>query len=96
MSTDSSWLVKNVAHKPEGSIYTYHQSGPPGTELSCHLIAVTRRWFYQKLFSSSCICYFVAKRWPCFCLEGLHGKVLVVSGVQGWLLCEAAGNFPHV
>lgn len=49
----------------------------------CHL---TRRWFYQKLFSDCCVCCSMAKRWSCFtsCFWNCWGlEPSAVSSVNG-------------
>lgn len=51
---------------------------------SCHLIAVAGRWFYHKLFSDSCICCSMAKRWTCFWLE--PSAISSVDGAWAMLL----------
>lgn len=81
MNADFFVGSKSVTHKPEDNIWTNHHS-----ELlnSCHLIAVAGRRFYHKLFSDSCICYSMAKRWTCFWLE--PSALSSVDGVWAMLL----------
>jgi len=67
-----------------------------------HSVHVSLAWLKQPLNSKrgnltgSSAAWLHFQEWECLTVTGLRCEVLVVGGLQGWLLWEAVRSFPHV